>query len=385
MCVAIHKPAGVSIDEIIIRNCFNRNDHGAGFAYLAPEGGMVVKKAINDVDEFIKEVKAVEQNEMIIHCRVMSKGAISDANCHPFTIEGKDNPEMSYAVIHNGTLAWRSDQVRSDTSYFVEDFMSPLLERDPYFFEFSLNRGMFNAYIGSNNKMCVMSWDKANNEGKVFVLNRGQGIESNGIWFSNLSFSDDWSRNIFQGDHEKYKNWKPVLFYEKKTNNGGTQGSFGGGFHGNNGNHGGGGYSKNNTSNSPHYPGIQPNGTHLKFADGFGWYYTDPASVGKRSLKSYQEWKALQVKGGNGQPAPDCDQLTYLSQKQHKDIRKQSVEMLSTLYGKGFEFKGMTTPEIVAWARAELKHQFPVFGTRSNTQLASLILHGDWESVSEKE
>src|SRR6478736_2432554 len=146
MCVICHKPAGVHLDEIVYRNCYNRNDHGAGMCFI-DDGKLVIIKGLNTVEDMLKKVLEHEDKELLIHYRLMSKGAISDANCHPFHIAGESFPEYEFALMHNGTLPWRSTLTQSDTSCFVEDAIGPYLDRDPYFLDEPMGRAMLAHYI----------------------------------------------------------------------------------------------------------------------------------------------------------------------------------------------------------------------------------------------
>ncbi|MWV62337.1 hypothetical protein DCO58_04770 [Helicobacter saguini] len=188
MCVAILKPKGKDISDKQLELGYEANSHGAGFAYSF-ENRLVVKKGYFDIDEFIKEIRAVQEScdnpTMIIHFRLASHGVINVQNCHPF------NVSENLAVIHNGimpqpfsTMASRNS-THSDTYYFVEKYLKALYAKDSKFFLDSNVMVDIAKQIerkGRGNKLCFLD-----NAGEYSIINENLGFFENGVWFSNDS------------------------------------------------------------------------------------------------------------------------------------------------------------------------------------------------------
>jgi hypothetical protein len=386
MCVIIHKPAGVKLHEYIYANSFNRNPDGAGFSYVK-DGKLEVVKGIMTLKGFMDAIEGIEDQELLIHFRKMSKGKVSEENCHPFLISSEESPEYSYAVVHNGTLSWHSTADRSDTSFFVEQFIKPIIDRDPYFFEFSNCRVMLGAYICSNNKICVMQYDAINDNMAVNIVNRLKGIEYHGCWFSNLSFTEESNRDIADSDHARIKSWSPKLWTEPKVWKGhGHEDEFLDGFTYGRGTTNYTGYTKNP-------PALVPNkilSGDLRFDQVFGYYSINPNYKGIRCLAEFTAWKEKnapkKTDANNDKGLPiglELDPMDYLSGKEHKAARKECVALLKDSY-PDFDLKGLSTIELAAWSRAELRQMFPQFVSNTNQQLMNMIIFGDFGAAPEE-
>ncbi len=358
MCIIVHKPKDIILDEIVLKNCFNRNDDGAGIAYVK-EGKLVIDKGYHDLDKFLAAVKAVEAEELVIHCRLMSKGEVSDENCHPFRIDSEQVPEMSFAFCHNGTLNWRSTTDKSDSRFFAEDVLQQILDRDPYFFEFPIDRAMMSSYIGTNNKFCLMRYNSALNETNVFFVNKQEGIEWNGCWFSNLSFTEEQGRFVIEHDRTRIVSWTPVLWVEKPVYVPPPM-------------HGTGYYSKDSGDMFQ-----DTNKDDWKYDKKFGWYNNNPSYTGDRSLKDYQ--KAMGI-AGKPEKKNDNDKMDYLSENEKKDARKACSDIIASLY-PDIKFTKMGTQEICTWGRAELRGMIPELRDMSNRELMNHILYAELEDA----
>jgi hypothetical protein len=54
MCIAIYKPKGEEVSKDRLRNSFNRNPHGAGFAFAEGAGKVHIRKGFFTFDQFWK-------------------------------------------------------------------------------------------------------------------------------------------------------------------------------------------------------------------------------------------------------------------------------------------------------------------------------------------
>jgi hypothetical protein len=218
MCIIAYKPADKEIKEDIIRECFFRNPDGAGITYVE-NGRIVIQKGIKTADDLVKAVLPHMEKEMVIHCRVASRGmVVDDVNCHPFYIKARvdenGEPAFEYSVSHNGTLEWGHTAEKSDTHRFTELFLTPMFESHPHVLSWEWGRIALERTIsfgtglkGRLNKMVIMVNDLRPENKKVitYILNEFEGEWKGGIWYSNTSWDkntrpvQDWRSEGFFG------------------------------------------------------------------------------------------------------------------------------------------------------------------------------------------
>ena len=58
MCIIINKPAGVTLSDEIIGNCFDSNPDGAGFAF-ADNGTVVISKGYFELGDLLNSLETV--------------------------------------------------------------------------------------------------------------------------------------------------------------------------------------------------------------------------------------------------------------------------------------------------------------------------------------
>lgn len=361
MCIIIHKPAKVKLDPIIYKNCFARNEDGAGISFVQDDK-LVIEKGIMKADDFLKRVLELEELELVIHCRKMSKGAVSEANCHPFPAKSELFPEYEFAVVHNGTLTWRSTVDKSDTAHFVEDVIAPIVNRDPFFFEYPINRAMMAAYISFSNKFCIMRWNSKDKEVEVFFVNKQEGVEYGQCWFSNLSFTDETSRYPVDADRKRIHKWTPKLYWEPTPTTAYTN------------------YHKGMYTGAEDdmfsRDGYQTDKEDWVFAKGYGWYNKNPKYDGFRSLADYE--KATGKKPKSPEDAK-VDALDYLSKDEIKAVRKPCQEIVKECH-PDFNFKNCSTIDLASFARVELRAMIPELKNMTNEALMNHILYGEVET-----
>ncbi len=177
MCLAIYKPAGEKVSKKRLRTAFNRNPHGAGFAY-AKNDKVTVRKGYFTFDSFWKAYRKMsQQRAMIIHFRWATHGGKTANNCHPFQLTDK------CAMIHNGQIhRIKVADDGSDTSNFCDRILRPIVKSHPKFIHTSHGKKVINLAIGES-KVVVMSED-----GKAVIFNEKKGHWDNGCWYSNESY-----------------------------------------------------------------------------------------------------------------------------------------------------------------------------------------------------
>lgn len=120
----------------ILRNCWNRNPHGAGYMYQKNDMVIVSKGYTNfrDFKESVQKVENYEHIPMVYHFRIASHGNIVPENTHPFPLTSKINymKALDYtcgcAIAHNGIISSRmyNESIRkqydlTDTSEFIRE------------------------------------------------------------------------------------------------------------------------------------------------------------------------------------------------------------------------------------------------------------------------
>lgn len=175
MCLAIYKPAGITIPKIHLFNGFQSNwsvECGSGFSWNV-NGELHVVKGILAFDNFYEQYKAVEQHPMLVHFRLATHRPVNQENCHPFTM--CDN---QFALIHNGVFDIEiKNKNLSDTGNFCEQVMEPCIQCGKY-----KNKKLMKRIMGWN-MACLMG-----SNGEVIIYNEELGNWDNNVWYSNRAY-----------------------------------------------------------------------------------------------------------------------------------------------------------------------------------------------------
>jgi hypothetical protein len=187
VCVAIYKPKGIQITKRYLKNSFDGNKDGAGFA-IAKNGELQCFKGFFTFGEFWKAYKGYQSCAAVIHFRFATHGAKDNNNCHPFLVANNN-----IAVIHNGILDIKTEGTKSDTATFCELVLEPLFKQGvsptcPAF------KYLVETSIGDSNKLVLLL-----RTGRAIIFNEKLGVWKNGAWFSNEGFKSaplfPWSWN----------------------------------------------------------------------------------------------------------------------------------------------------------------------------------------------
>lgn len=180
MCIAIYKPAKVTIYAEVLRDCFCWHSDGAGFVAHDPETNtLIIKKGFFTFKDFMRAFQPYKRHQCLIHFRLATHGKTDTANCHPFMV-GDD-----LAFIHNGVLnsvkEW--DKNFSDTWHFNELTLKPLYESyGPSIMNHKTIRFLIERFIGRS-KLIFMD-----STGKVTIYNEKAGEWNCRCWFSNDTY-----------------------------------------------------------------------------------------------------------------------------------------------------------------------------------------------------
>lgn len=193
MCVIAFSPKGVDIPtESQLRQMWNCNPDGAGYAYVDKKGSVVYRKGFLTFESLLKELEAPERfksTNFAIHFRIGTSGKNDGATCHPFPISNnfgelrKTEGVAESVLFHNGILSNGGivSPLASDTQDFVVA-MTPLLKK----YNRSKARDHFIGQLIKGNRLLILY---KNNTFKMF----GDWQKDGDIWVSNLNYKYDYS------------------------------------------------------------------------------------------------------------------------------------------------------------------------------------------------
>jgi hypothetical protein len=162
----------------MLADIYRSNPDGIGIMYGTSKGLKVVKvlpKTAAEALDFIGKLPR-DDRELALHFRWATHGDKNMLNCHPYDIIPGYIAMMHNGVLHTGNAA---DKTKSDTWHFIQDYLlsavhaSPELVFDPGFVR------MVEDFI-DDNRLVFM-----NGEGRIQHVNKEQGVEHEGMWFSN--------------------------------------------------------------------------------------------------------------------------------------------------------------------------------------------------------
>jgi len=182
MCLAIVTTELTDFSQLAtsIKNAWDDNPHGAGFAFTN-KGNTIILKGYTDCDALITALKSKmkrNKGQFLIHLRYASAGDMSLENCHPFK-------SGEYAVIHNGTMSKYvvKDSPDSDTKNFcstIESLPNGWSDSRGY-------RKLVEEQIGTS-KVALLG------NGKVTLLNEKAWIYDEGTYYSNDYYKESVKR-----------------------------------------------------------------------------------------------------------------------------------------------------------------------------------------------
>lgn len=202
MCMLTFFPPGAPPDLDALAYGAEVNNHGHGFAIVAP-GRIIVRRGL-DSDEMILafDVLRTEYPEgpALFHSRFATHGACDVNNCHPFQVDH----DARTVLAHNGILPRRVQpkrgDARSDTRIAAEDFLS----RKGYsaWDDPSAQRALAQ-WLGPHNKLVVLTVDPRYRE-HAYLINEDAGIWDSGIWYSNGDYRTGPGMALGVGDVALY-------------------------------------------------------------------------------------------------------------------------------------------------------------------------------------
>lgn len=215
MCVIAFSPKGTDIpSRQQIKQMWQHNPDGAGYAYVNKKGRVVFKKGFMSLDELMAELEAPERfknTNFAIHFRIGTSGKNDKATCHPFPVSNnfgdlrKTEGDADSVLFHNGILSDGGivSPLASDTQDFVVA-MSPLFKK----YNKSKARDFFIEELIDGSKLLILY---KNNAFKMF----GEWKQDGDIFVSNLNYKNSysWYGSGYYGYHEYEQDYYDDYYY----------------------------------------------------------------------------------------------------------------------------------------------------------------------------
>mgnify|MGYP001560333723 CR=1 FL=1 len=190
MCIIVVKPEKIALPkEKVLKNCFNSNPDGAGFAFTKNTTNYLFKGYF-DFDKFYNDLTAQVKKEYpcIIHFRIATAGKVDGGNCHPFPVTNKINIlrqtkviTNKIMVVHNGIIQNESHYKLSDTQVFIKDILSNKVIYDNIYDNPAIEKLIVN--YGGSSKFAFLHTQKG-------ILLLGDFIKDYNCYFSNNSYKN---------------------------------------------------------------------------------------------------------------------------------------------------------------------------------------------------
>jgi predicted glutamine amidotransferase len=189
MCIIAVTEHPNLLSREIFENCWDNNNQGAGFAYVANKQIKVIKELTSfkrfwRLFQKHREIAIEEESPMLIHFRIASHGSVSINNIHPFFVN------KNLVMAHNGILPIKEDGKKSDTRTFCDQVLKQLpsgfekVNAYTFLIEGWMGKGSKIAFLNTKKEVVFLNESAWENEPKLKTK------------FSNRSFSYKFSRAV---------------------------------------------------------------------------------------------------------------------------------------------------------------------------------------------
>lgn len=203
MCLLVTQSKDVVFDDHFLKGVYQHNSDGIGVMYSENNTLHIKRSLPKNESQFISFFrKEIEGRDCSWHARMRTHGDINFENCHPYKVIGSDEGYPLY-LAHNGVLHTGNakDLRKSDTWHYIQDFLRPMLLKNPEFFMTEAFSELIGDHIGSNRFVLMDGF------GNMVTINKSQGVEYNGAWLSNTyawdttgtPFEKPYSRRLSRG------------------------------------------------------------------------------------------------------------------------------------------------------------------------------------------
>lgn len=217
MCLIVVKnkaDASFSVEDF--KTSFGRNNDGTGIMYIE-EGRIKTERVMGAYDKHLEMYYPhMNRPQFILHQRFATHGTNSIDNVHPFKVLSIDEGDpYDLYMAHNGVISPNKlagkTTTDSDTSLFVQEFMTPLLKLNPELLSTIPFQIMLHDFIGSFNKLAFLR-----NDGELWIFNERQGGEHNGCWLSNKAsvIPDKVTTYNYGTQHGTHMGYNSTLYSE---------------------------------------------------------------------------------------------------------------------------------------------------------------------------
>lgn len=199
MCVIIYSKIGTEINENELKEAWETNPDGGGYAIIE-NGKVYYKKGFMKFNEFLNSFRKYNNKnyEKIVHFRITSKGTTNKRQTHPFK---KNNPNITeYAgkrpvYFMNGTISNLTlEKGLNDTATYIRKYRNGI----------KANQAGIN--ILSQATSC--RWAVATPRG-IFISD--DFIEEDGLYYSNLNHKYINYYNFIKADPKNYYEYEYSL------------------------------------------------------------------------------------------------------------------------------------------------------------------------------
>jgi len=186
----------------LLSDIYTTNPDGIGIMYATTKGLKIVKtlpKNYADAFAFIGKLPD-DDRELAIHFRWTTHGNTDLTNCHPYDVVNGYVAMMHNGILHTGNKA---DTTKSDTWHFIKDYLAEAVHEHPALVHNAGYLTMIAEFIGDN-RFVFMDGD-----GRMSHVNYDQGVEHEGMWFSN-TYAWSPSRlipNYYKSTKKAYKSY----------------------------------------------------------------------------------------------------------------------------------------------------------------------------------
>ncbi len=182
MCLIVHKPAGISISEELLRAAMSLNRDGWGLMGFAPSGRLLLERHADlDEDAVLDAARRYQAAEFVLHLRQRTRGGVGPHNTHPIRIS------TGLYLMHNGTLAIPSRvTAMSDTWHLATDVLRPLAQRHRQLFLDNAFHALLEIGLRPENKLALLDQETR----RIVLLNRAHGAELDSLWLSSTKWID---------------------------------------------------------------------------------------------------------------------------------------------------------------------------------------------------